>query len=202
MTESFHPRRGKGRLKSKQKEISEDKTESEEEEEESFDWDSEKNSKEFKKAKSALNFFLVLGSVNQTLPGSGAGLIPLSLPRREWRADQELTQLKSLQGEALVSCNNLIALFIYDIKISSDYRLFGKLFKFQSKIISLPVYLIIILSPSKHFLLLSPGTSFFPLPTFQNQNTNQFPSSIETKTIIPPSIEIELALFAQLALFA
>ena len=37
----------------------------------------------------------------------------------------------------------------------------------------------IILSPSTIFLLLSPGPSFFPRPTFQNQTTNQFPYSFQ-----------------------
>ena len=37
----------------------------------------------------------------------------------------------------------------------------------------------IILSLSTIFLLLSPGPSFFPRPTFQNQTTNPFPYSFQ-----------------------
>ena len=37
----------------------------------------------------------------------------------------------------------------------------------------------IILSPSTIFLLLLPGPSFFPRPTFQNETTNQFPYSFQ-----------------------
>ena len=36
----------------------------------------------------------------------------------------------------------------------------------------------IILSPYTTFLLLSPGPSFFPCPTFQNQTTNLIPSRL------------------------
>ena len=98
-----------------------------------FDWDQEKDvitsSKDLNESSelvnSALISFLVLDTVVQSPPGSGAGLIPLFLPRQEKTADQELNQIKTLQREASVSSKNLIALSIYGVQISSDYRLFS-----------------------------------------------------------------------------
>ena len=85
------------------------------------------------KEKSTLYSFLVLGTDIWTPPGSGAGLIPLHLPRQERMSDQELTQLKSLQRGVCASRNSTMALSIYEIKISSDYRLFSKILLFSKK---------------------------------------------------------------------
>ena len=168
MVKSFHPRRGKGRVRRRKQ------TKSAEKRRRSFDWDApSKGLETVPKSKSVLASFLVLDGVIQSPPGSGAGLIPLFLPRQEKTADQELNQIKTLQREASVSSKNLIALSIYGVQISSDYRLFSKTLNFKCNLISLPVYSTSILYSSQIFLLLSPGTSFFPLPTFQNQTPNQ-----------------------------
>ena len=130
------------------------------------------------KKRTQIQHFLVPDIAIWTPPGSGTGLIPLCLPRQERMVNQGLTQLKSLQRGVFASLNLSMALSFYDIQISSDYRLFSKILPlFLSKKTNLPVYSMIILSPSTIFLLLSPGPSFFPRPTFQNQTTNQFPYS-------------------------
>ena len=129
--------------------------------------------KECKNINSTLNFFLVLVVDSSLPPGSGSGLIPLVLPRQRGVSMRDLNQCNSLQWGAFASCNHLIALSVYDLRISSDYKQFHFFFN-SANIYCLPVYSIIILSPSNPFLLLSPGTSFFPRPTFPNQPTNQF----------------------------
>ena len=174
MVKSFHPRRGKGRVRRKQ-------TISEEKRRRSFDWDvPSKGLETVPKSNSVLDSFLVLDGVIQSPPGSGTGLIPLFLPRQERMASQDLIQLKTLHWEALASSNTLIALSVNDLRISSDYRLIPislpKLYSSFCKLNSLPVYSVIILNSSKPFLLLSSGTSFFPRPTFQNQTTNYIAS--------------------------
>ena len=127
--------------------------------------------RECKNSNSTLNFFLVLVVDSSLPPGSGSGLIPLVLPRQRGVSMRDLTQCNSLQWGAFASCNQLIALSIYDLRISSDYRQFHFFFNSANKY-CLPVYSIIILSPSNPFLSLSPGTSFFPRPTFPHQTTN------------------------------
>ena len=180
MFSTFRPRRGRGRKKRKKniQSKSEDKLDS-------FDWETASSRSghaigEEKDSNSTLIFFLVPDIVIRTPPGSGMGLIPPYLPRQEKMANQELTQLNSLQRGVFASLNLSMALSFYDIQISSDYRLFSKILPlFLSKKTNLPVYSMIILSPSTIFLLLSPGPSFFPRPTFQNQTTNQFPYSFQ-----------------------
>ena len=154
MVKSFHPRRGKGKVKYKANEKEKQKQSVTQETRNSFDWEPPAE----KQLKSTLNSCLVLVTVICPPPGSGVGLIPLRLPRQGWMAEQELIQLKSLQWEAYVSSKNLIALSFYDLRISSDYRLNSKnLLEFNScKMNSLPVYSVIILSPSTPFLYLSP----------------------------------------------
>ena len=116
METSFHPRRGRERIKTKQG-IRKEETP------ESFDWD-EESSKEEHSVKSIHIFFLVPTIIFRTSPGSGEGLIPPHLPRREKRAKQELTQNKALQRGVFASRNLSLALSIYVVRISSDYRLF------------------------------------------------------------------------------
>ena len=170
-------RRGRGRKKRKRKKNKQYGTE---DTPGSFDWDtaSSGSGQEIgsENSNSTLIFFLVPDIAIWTPPGSGAGLIPLYLPRQERMTKQELTQLNSLQRGVCASLNLPMALSFYDIQISSDYRLFSKILPlFLSKKTNLPVYSMIILSPSTIFLLLSPGPSFFPRPTFQNQTTNLIP---------------------------
>ena len=130
----YRPKRGKGRIKTKQEDAAE--------EPESFDWERQFSGQEkaivpAKAVKvisnSTLDSFLVLVIVIRTPPGSGAGLIPLHLPRQEKRAKQELTQLNSLQRGAFVSKKKLLALSFYEIRISSDYRLFSNILIFSKK---------------------------------------------------------------------
>ena len=115
METSFHPRRGRERIKTKQRKRKEENPES-------FDWD-EESSKEEISIKSIPIFFLVPTIVIRTSPGSGEGLIPPHLPRREKRAKQELTQNKTLQRGVFASSKVTLALSIYVVRISSDYRL-------------------------------------------------------------------------------
>ena len=91
----FRPRRGKGKVKTKKS-----VNEKAEETPESFDWD-RNSAKRIKsidpikfgttKVKSTLSSFLVLAANIRTPPGSGAGLIPLYLPRQEKMSEQELS---------------------------------------------------------------------------------------------------------------
>ena len=175
MISTFHPKRGRGKKKRRKKHHqnkNEDKPES-------FDWDTASSGSE-KTSNSTLIYFVVPDTAIWTPPGSGTGLIPLCLPRQERMVNQGLTQLNSLQRGVFASLKLSMALSFYDIQISSDYRLFSKILPlFLSKKTNLPVYSMIILSPSTIFLLLSPGPSFFPRPTFQNQTTNQFPYSFQ-----------------------
>ena len=175
MIPTFHPRRGKGRKKRRKK-----KQNNNEEKPESFDWDTASSKSGHanggKNLNSTLIYFLVPDIVIRTPPGSGAGLIPLYLPRPERMANQELNQLNSLQRGVFALFNLPMALSFYGIQISSDYRLFSKTLPlYSSKKTNLPVYSMTILSTSTHFLQLSPGPSFFPCPTFQNQTTNSLP---------------------------
>ena len=137
MFSTFHPERGrKGRRKKRKK----SQTLETEDKLESFDWEkassgSDHGSKNHESGhvngKNSLNstliFFVVPDIVIQTPPGSGVGLIPLHLPRQEWMANQEITQLNSLQRGVCASLNLPMALSFYDIQISSDYRLFSKI---------------------------------------------------------------------------
>ena len=139
---------------------------------------------EVRKTNSTLISFLVLGSTIRTSPGSGTGLIPLCLPRRGAIVTQGLNQLKTLQREVFASTQLSMALSFDGSRISSDYRLFSKLL-LLARNISLPAYSSTILSPCL-FLYLSPGTSLFPCPTFQNHTNNLFVSSlIQTLTTRP-----------------
>ena len=128
MIQTFHPERGRGKKKRKWKKQNQNKTE---DKPESFDWDvaslGSGHENGGKNSKSTLIYFLVPDIVIQTPPGSGVGLIPLHLPRQEWMANQELTQLNSLQRGVCASFNSSLALSFYDIQISSDYRLFSKI---------------------------------------------------------------------------
>ena len=177
MVSTSHPKRGRGRRRRKKK-----KHKQSGDKPKSFDWDTASSKSGHmiggKYSNSAFIFFLVPDITIWTPPGSGTGLIPLCLPRQERMVNQELTQINSLQRGMLASVNSSLALSIYDIQISSDYRLFRKILSSFSKKTSLPVYWIVILYSSNHFLLLSPGPSFFPCPTFQNQTTNLIPSRL------------------------
>ena len=126
MIPTSHPKRGRGKKKKKKKH-QQNKTAAPE----SFDWEvaysgsGHENGE--KDSNSALIYFLVPNYVIRTPPGSGAGLIPLYLPRQERMTNQGLTQLKSLQRGVLASLNIYMALSFYDIQKSSDYRLFSKI---------------------------------------------------------------------------
>ena len=131
-----HPCRGRGRKKKKKKK--KHKQRNSEDKPGSFDWDTVssksghanggKNS-----SNSTLIYFMVPDIVIRTPPGSGTGLIPLCLPRQEKMANQELTQLKSLQRGVFASRNSNMALSIDEIKISSEYRLLSNFPSFSKK---------------------------------------------------------------------
>ena len=162
MTPTSHPKRGRGKKKKKKKH-QQNKTAVPE----SFDWEKAYSGSghangEEKNSNSALTYFLVPDIAIWTPPGSGKGLIPLCLPRQERMVNQGLTQLNSLQRGVFASLKLSMALSFYDIQISSDYRLFSKILPlFLSKKTNLPVYSMIILSPSTIFLQLSPGQLSF-----------------------------------------
>ena len=104
MTPTYHPKRGRGRKKRKKHKQSESESGSEKEEKpKSFDWDAASSSSGGKNSNSTLIFFLVPDIVIRTPPGSGMGLIPPYLPRQEKMANQELTQLNSLQRGVFAS---------------------------------------------------------------------------------------------------
>ena len=199
-----HPRRGGGKKKKKKKKHHhQNKTAVPEsfDRETAYSGSGHANGEE-KNSNSALTYFLVPDIAIWTPPGSGTGLIPLCLPRQERMVNQGLTQLNSLQRGVFASLKLSMALSFYGIQISSDYRLFSKTLPLYSrKKTNLPVYSMTILSTSIHFLQLSPGPSFFPCPTFQNQTINSLPFRNyylvdETHARVPISILIKKILYS------
>ena len=105
-------------------------------------------------------------------PGSGEGLIPLILPRQGVESGLDLNQKQSFKPKDSASIFlkvivKTLDLSFYDSEISSDYRFFLLYSKIND---NLPVYSEVILSPYS-LLYLSPGTSFFPIPTRNSLNT-------------------------------
>ena len=123
---TFRPRRGRGRKKRKKK-----KQNRTEDKPDSFEWEAafsgSGHANGIENSNSTLISLLVPVGAIRTPPGSGAGLIPLYLPRQEKMANQELNQLNSQQRRVFASFNLSMALSFYDIQISSDYRLFSKI---------------------------------------------------------------------------
>ena len=123
-----------------------------------------------KEVKSDLIYFMVRGSGRVPPPGSGQRLIPAGLPRQDTLSANDLIAKVSLQRTDLVSRNELMALSFDNLIITNEYKLIEWLLPVMQPTLGggLLGYYLIILFSSNPFLYLSPGTSFFPIPTCQN----------------------------------